>query len=98
MPQILSFLYGFCTFLRSTFCGSSLPLGENFQQTSSMSLAEEKKLVKEIEQLKQSKKTAAQYVSQEEVRRQGKGTVRGRTYEISPHLQLFPLVGLMVNF
>lgn len=33
-----------------------------------MSLAEEKKLVKEIEQLKQSKKTAAQYVSQEEVR------------------------------
>lgn len=32
-----------------------------------MSLAEEKKLIKEIEQLKQSKKTAAQYVSQEEV-------------------------------
>lgn len=45
----------------------SLLLGETFQQTSSMSLAEEKKLVKEIEQLKQSKKTAAQYVSQEEV-------------------------------
>lgn len=38
------------------------------QQTSSMKLAEEKKLVKEIEQLKQSKKTAAQYVSTEEVR------------------------------
>lgn len=32
-----------------------------------MKLAEEKKLVKEIEQLKQSKKTAAQYVSTEEV-------------------------------
>lgn len=38
------------------------------QQTCSMSLAEEKRLVKEIEQLKQSKKTAAQYVTQEEVR------------------------------
>eukprot|EP00903_Cladosiphon_okamuranus_P017482 g16102.t1 len=36
------------------------------QQTSSMSLAEEKKLIKEIEQLKTSKKTAAQYMSTEE--------------------------------
>lgn len=33
-----------------------------------MSLAEEKKLIKEMEQLKQSKKTAAQYVTHEEVR------------------------------
>lgn len=33
-----------------------------------MSLSEEKKLVKEIEQLKQSKKTAAQFATQEEVR------------------------------
>lgn len=32
-----------------------------------MSLAQEKKLIKEIEQIKQSKKTAAQYVTQEEV-------------------------------
>ena len=38
------------------------------QQTSSMSLAEEKKLIKEIEQLKTSKKTAAQFMTQEEVR------------------------------
>eukprot|EP00752_Nemacystus_decipiens_P012546 g11112.t1 len=36
------------------------------QQTSSMSLAEEKKLIKEIEQLKTSKKTAAQFMSTEE--------------------------------
>lgn len=33
-----------------------------------MSLSEEKKLIKEIEQLKTSKKTAAQFMSQEEVR------------------------------
>ncbi|CAN0326997.1 unnamed protein product, partial [Discosporangium mesarthrocarpum] len=39
---------------------------ERLQQTSSMSLQEEKKLIKEIETLKQSKKTAAQFVSQEE--------------------------------
>ena len=32
-----------------------------------MSLAEEKKLIKEIEQLKTSKKTAAQFMSTEEV-------------------------------
>lgn len=32
-----------------------------------MSLAEEKKLIKEMEQLKTSKKTAAQFMSQEEV-------------------------------
>lgn len=40
----------------------------DLQQTSSMSLADEKKLIKEIEQLKTSKKTAAQFMSQEEVR------------------------------
>lgn len=34
-----------------------------------MSLAEEKKLIKEIEQLKTSKKTAAQFMTQEEVSR-----------------------------
>ncbi|CAM9463462.1 unnamed protein product [Choristocarpus tenellus] len=39
---------------------------ESRQQTCSMSLSDEKKLVKEIEQLKQSRKTAAQYVTQEE--------------------------------
>lgn len=33
-----------------------------------MSLADEKKLIKEIEQLKTSKKTAAQFMTQEEVR------------------------------
>lgn len=33
-----------------------------------MSLSEEKKLIKEIEQLKTSKKTAAQFMTQEEVR------------------------------
>lgn len=32
-----------------------------------MSLADEKKLIKEIEQLKTSKKTAAQFMTQEEV-------------------------------
>ncbi|CAM9420671.1 unnamed protein product [Ectocarpus sp. 12 AP-2014] len=37
------------------------------QQTSSMSLAEEKRLIKEMEQLKTSKKTAAQFMSQEEM-------------------------------
>lgn len=42
------------------------------QQTSSMSLAEEKKLIKEMEQLKTSKKTAAQFMSQEEVNKREK--------------------------
>lgn len=38
-----------------------------------MSLAEEKKLIKEIEQLKASKKTAAQFMTQEEVREELQG-------------------------
>lgn len=54
-----------------------------------MKLAEEKKLVKEIEQLKQSRKTAAQYVSQEEV---SPFTYCGGTNFLSPSKSAYTLI------